>query len=67
MMENGYILHFEGDTCSIYDNSHKRHEIAKIKMEKRNRSFSINFKHTMVPQSNIVNMEEATKESGTPP
>jgi hypothetical protein len=61
MMVNGYILHFEGDTCSIYDNSHKRHEIAKIKMEKRNRSFSINFKYTMVPQSNIVNMEEQQK------
>jgi hypothetical protein len=36
MMEKGYTLHFEGDTCSIYDNSYKRHEIAKVKMEKRN-------------------------------
>ena len=46
MMEKGYTLHFEGDTCSIYDNSHKRHEIAKVKMEKRNRSFPISFKYT---------------------
>jgi hypothetical protein len=46
MMEKGYIIHFEGDTCSIYDNNHKRKEIAKIKMEKRNRSFRISFKYT---------------------
>ncbi|KAK2417002.1 hypothetical protein QL285_039350 [Trifolium repens] len=67
MMEKDYILHFEGDTCSIYDNSHKRHEIAKVKMEKRNRSFPINFKYTPIPQSNIENMEEAKEEPGTPP
>lgn len=46
MLEKGYIIHFEGDTCSIYDNNHKRQEIAKIKMEKRNRSFPISFKYT---------------------
>ncbi|CAJ2673367.1 unnamed protein product [Trifolium pratense] len=50
MMEKGYTLHFEGDTCSIYDNSHHKHEIAKVKMEKRNRSFPISFKYT----TNIV-------------
>ncbi|KAK2420542.1 hypothetical protein QL285_031255 [Trifolium repens] len=67
MMEKSYILHFERDICSIYDNSHKRHEIAKVKMEKRNRSFLINFKYTPIPQSNIENMEEAKEEPGTPP
>ncbi|WJX55242.1 hypothetical protein P8452_41034 [Trifolium repens] len=67
MMKKDYILHFEGDTCSIYDNSHKRHEITKVKMEKRNRSFPINFKYTPIPQSNIENMEEAKEEPGTPP
>ncbi|KAK2409368.1 hypothetical protein QL285_044798 [Trifolium repens] len=66
MMEKSYILHFEGDTCSTYDN-HKRHEIAKIKMEKRNKSFPINFKYTLIPQSNIENKEEATEEPGMPP
>lgn len=45
MIAKGYTLHFEGDTCSIYDNSHKRQEIAKVKMEKRNRSFPISFKY----------------------
>jgi len=46
MLEKGYIIHFEGDTCSIFDNSHKRQEIAKIKMKKRNKSFPISFKYT---------------------
>ena len=46
MLEKGYTIHFEGDTCSIYDNNHKRQEIAKIKMEKRYRSFPISFKYT---------------------
>jgi len=46
MLEKGYIIHFEGDTCSVFDNNHKRQEIAKIKMEKRNRSFPISFKYS---------------------
>jgi len=43
MMENGYSLHFEKDTCKIYDN--RRIEIGEVKIEKRNRSFPISFKH----------------------
>nr|KYP36812.1 hypothetical protein KK1_042050 [Cajanus cajan] len=35
MMEKGYTLHFEGDTCKIYDN--KKLEIGRVKMENRNR------------------------------
>ena len=46
MLEKEYIIHFKGDTCSIFDNNHKRQEIAKIKMEKRNKSFPISFKYT---------------------
>jgi len=45
MLEKGYIIHFERDTCSIFDNNHKRQEIAKIKMEKINRIFRISFKY----------------------
>jgi len=46
MLEKGYIIHFEGDTCSIFDNNHQRQEITKIKMKKINRSFQISFKYT---------------------
>ncbi|CAJ2666704.1 unnamed protein product [Trifolium pratense] len=67
MMEKGYILHFERDTCSIYDNSHKRHEIARVKMDKRNRSFPIIFKYTPIRQSDIEDMEHAIEELGTLP
>nr|KYP76789.1 Retrovirus-related Pol polyprotein from transposon TNT 1-94 [Cajanus cajan] len=42
MMEKGYTLHFEGDTCKIYDN--KKLEIGRVKMEKRNRSFPISLR-----------------------
>ena len=45
MMEKGYSLHFEGDTCTIYDKNNKKWEIAQVKMEKRNRSFPISFKY----------------------
>ena len=48
MMENGYSLHFEKDTCKIYDN--RIIEIGQVKMEKRNRSFPISFK----PRTNIA-------------
>jgi len=47
MMENGYSLHFEKDTCKIYDS--RKIEIGQVKMEKRNRSFPISFK----PGTNI--------------
>jgi len=43
MMENGYSLHFEKDTCKIYNS--RKIEIGQVKMEKRNRSFPISFKH----------------------
>lgn len=43
MMEKGYSLHFEGDTCKIYDT--RRLEIGQVKMEKRNRSFPISFNY----------------------
>ena len=46
MMEKGYYLHLEEDTCIIYDKNNKRQEIAKVKMEKGNRSFPISFKYT---------------------
>nr|KYP71345.1 Signal peptidase complex catalytic subunit SEC11C [Cajanus cajan] len=42
MMEKGYTLHFEGDTCKIYDD--KKLEIGRVKMEKRNRSPNIAMK-----------------------
>jgi len=48
MMENEYSLHFEKDTCKIYDS--RRLEIDEVKMEKRNRSFPISFK----PGTNIA-------------
>ena len=47
MMENGYSLHFEKDTCKIYDS--RRIEIGQVKMEKKNKSFHISFK----PETNI--------------
>ena len=46
MMKKGYPLHFKGDTCTMYDKNNKRQEIAKVKMEKRNRSFLIIFKYS---------------------
>ena len=46
MIEKSYALHFEGDTCTIYDNYNKRQVIAKVKMEKGTRSFPISFKYT---------------------
>jgi len=42
MLENGYSLHFEKDTCKIYGN--RRIEIGQVKMEKRSKSFPIRFK-----------------------
>jgi len=48
MMENGYSLYFEKDTCKIYDS--RKIEIGQVKMEKRNRSFPISFK----PVTNIA-------------
>nr|KYP41863.1 Retrovirus-related Pol polyprotein from transposon TNT 1-94 [Cajanus cajan]KYP41870.1 Retrovirus-related Pol polyprotein from transposon TNT 1-94 [Cajanus cajan] len=42
MIEKGYTLHFEGDTCKIYDN--KRLEIGRVKMEKRTISFPISLR-----------------------
>jgi len=48
MMENGYSLHFEKDTCKLYDS--RKIEIGQVKMEKRNRSFPISFK----PRTNIA-------------
>jgi len=48
MLENGYSLHFEKDTCKIYGN--RRIEIGQVKMEKRSKSFPIRFK----PWTNIT-------------
>ena len=45
MIEKGYALHFEGDTCTIYDNYNRRQVIAKVKMDKGTRSFPISFKY----------------------
>ncbi|XP_058783623.1 uncharacterized protein LOC131658333 [Vicia villosa] len=45
MMERGYTLHFEGGVCKILDNKNKRAEIAQVKMNKSNRSFSLNLKY----------------------
>ena len=46
MMEKGYSLHFEGDTCTIYDKNNKKWEIAQVKMEKRWRKEIESFKYT---------------------
>ena len=56
IMENGYSLHFEKDTCKIYDS--RKIEIGQVKMEKRNRSFPISFK----PGTNI-SMEAEVDDS----
>ena len=32
MIEHGYILHFEGDSCFIYDKTNKDQIIFKVKM-----------------------------------
>ena len=46
MMEKGYSLHFEGDSCTIYDKQDKSLIIAKIKMQEK-KCFPIQwrFKH----------------------
>ncbi|TXG53497.1 hypothetical protein EZV62_022666 [Acer yangbiense] len=33
MIQNGYSLHFEGDSCTIYDSNNKSTVIARVKME----------------------------------
>ena len=33
MIEKGYSLHFEGDSCTIYDKQDKSFQIAKVKMK----------------------------------
>ena len=43
MMEKGYALHFEGDSCTIYDNKIKNLQIAKVRM--RNRNFPIKWSY----------------------
>lgn len=39
MIEHGYIVHFEGDSGSIYDKTNKDHIVFKVKMENRNFHF----------------------------
>ncbi|TXG63370.1 hypothetical protein EZV62_010364 [Acer yangbiense] len=36
MIQNGYSLHFEGDSYTIYDNNNKSTVIARVKMENQN-------------------------------
>ncbi|TXG50907.1 hypothetical protein EZV62_023431 [Acer yangbiense] len=36
MIQNGYSLHFEGDSCTIYDSNNKSTVIARVKMENQN-------------------------------
>ena len=43
LVENGYSLKFEDNSCSIYDKGYDRLLLTKLKME--NRSFRLNFKH----------------------
>ena len=44
MIEKGYSLHFEGNSCTIYDKQDKSFQIAKVKM-KENRCFPIQWKY----------------------
>lgn len=44
MMENGYSLHFAGDSCTIYDKKNKNLEIAVVYM-KKNRNFPIQWRY----------------------
>ena len=44
MMENGYSLHFAGDSCTIYDKRNKSLEITVVKM-KKNRNFPIQWRY----------------------
>ncbi|XP_060959151.1 uncharacterized protein LOC133030429 [Cannabis sativa] len=57
MIENGYSLHFEGDSCTIYDKQDKSFQIAKVKM-KENRCFPIQWRYA----SNVA-MQAQTDES----
>ncbi|TXG68356.1 hypothetical protein EZV62_003291 [Acer yangbiense] len=36
MIQNGYSLHIEGDSCTIYDSNNKSTVIARVKMENQN-------------------------------
>ncbi|KAL0329850.1 UNVERIFIED_CONTAM: hypothetical protein Sradi_4971700 [Sesamum radiatum] len=44
MMEKGYILHFGGDSCTIYDNKDKTLKIAEVRM-KEHRCFPIHLQY----------------------
>lgn len=55
MMENGYTIHFEGDTCSIYDP--RGNNIACVKMQKKCFPIEWNYKaqeQSMHAQSNEI-------------
>lgn len=47
MIEKGYSLVFEGDSCTIYDTKNKSSEVAKIRMQPK-RNFPINMQHIEV-------------------
>ncbi|XP_060960632.1 uncharacterized protein LOC133031207 [Cannabis sativa] len=57
MIEKGYSLHFEGESCTIYDKQDKSFQIAKVKM-KENRRFPIQWRYA----SNVA-MQAQTDES----
>lgn len=44
MMERGYSLYFNGDSCKIYDNKNKNQEIATVKMQYQ-RNFPIRWQY----------------------
>jgi hypothetical protein len=44
MVEKGYSLHFEGDSCMIYDKQDSSLQIVRVKMEK-NRCFLIQWRY----------------------
>ncbi|TXG70553.1 hypothetical protein EZV62_005488 [Acer yangbiense] len=44
LVENGYLFHFEGNYCTIYDKGNQKVILARLKM--KNRNFLLNFKHS---------------------
>ncbi|XP_062094250.1 uncharacterized protein LOC133800311 [Humulus lupulus] len=54
MIEKGYSLHFEEDSCTIYDKQDKSFQIAKIEM-KENRCFPLQWRY----ESNVAMQAQA--------
>ena len=57
-MERGYLVHFENNSCKIYDNGGKGQVVANIKMEK-NKNFPLIFSYS----KNVALKMEVVDES----